>query len=160
MNMKIVLKRFGVPALRVAVLAMCTGMMSATALIAQDAPPPPPHMGGMHGGGMHNGPEMQKKHLEHMTKELNLSPDQVTQIKAIQDDGMVQMKALRDDTSTTGPDKHAKMMAIHETEQSKVKAALTDAQKVKFDAMTEKMKERRDEHMEHMHGPPSTPPSN
>ncbi len=162
MNMKIAVERFGVPALRVAVLAMCTGMLSATALIAQDAPPPTPtpHMGRMHDGGMHNGPEMQKKHLEHMTKELSLTPDQVTQIKAIQDDGMVQMKALHDDTSTTGPDNHAKMMAIHENEQSKVKATLTDAQKVKFDAMTEKMKERRDEHMGHMHNPPPTPPSN
>ena len=156
MNMKIVGK-FGAPALRVAVLALCTGVMGASALMAQDAPAG--HMGGMH-QGMRGGPEMQKRHLEHMTKELNLTPDQVTQVKAIQDDGMSQMKALRDDTSTTGPDKHAKMMAIHETEQAKVRSLLTDEQKTKFDAMKEKMKEHHDEHMDHKHGPPPSPPSN
>jgi protein CpxP len=125
--------------------------------MAQDAPAG--QMGGMH-QGMRGGPEMQKKHLEHMTKELNLTPDQVTQIKAIQDDGMSQMKALRDDTSTARPDKHAKMMSIHEAEQAKVRAVLTDAQKTKYDAMMEKMKERRDGQMDHKHGPPPPPPSN
>ncbi len=34
-----------------------------------------------------------------LTKKLNLTPDQVTQVKAIDADTMTQAKAVRDDTS-------------------------------------------------------------
>ena len=141
--------------LRVAVLALCTAALAAPMVYAQDGPPPPQRGGrGGPGGG---GPEQQQRMLDHMTKELSLTPDQVTQIKAIQADGRTQMMALHDDTSVAGPDKRAKSMAIRETEQSKMKAVLTDAQKAKYDAMMEKMKEHR-EHREEGSAPPPPPP--
>ena len=130
--------------------------LGTTAMVAQDAPPPPPPHG--HGEMGPRGAEMQHKQLEHLTKELNLSTDQVSQIQAIQDDGRKQMMALRDDSSTQGPDRRAKMMAMRETEQSKIKAVLNDSQKVKFDAMMEKMKERR-EHRHEGHEAPTPPPA-
>ena len=145
--------------LRLAVLVLCTGAIGTTALHAQDAPPPPQQGGGRgYGGPGGGGPEMQQRQLDRMTKELSLTPDQVTSIKAIQEDTRKQQMALRDDTSTAGPDKRAKMMAMRETEQTKIKATLTDAQKTKFDAMNEKMREQRERRQEGS-APPPPPPS-
>jgi Spy/CpxP family protein refolding chaperone len=78
-----------------------------------------------------------------LTKRLNLTPDQVTQVKAIDADQMSQMKALRDDTTTPKADKRSKMMEIHQASQDKIRNVLTDEQKTKYDAMQAKMKERR-----------------
>ena len=149
-------KMYGLPALRVALLAGCTILAGSAPMLAQDtAPasqdaPPPPH------GEGRGGPGMQERQLEHMTKDLNLTPDQVTSIKAIQADNRTQMMALRDDTSTAGPDKRAKMMAMRDAEQTKIKAVLTDDQKTKYDAMMAKMRERREQHGDG--GPPPPPP--
>lgn len=130
--------------MRVALLALCTAAVGGTALMAQDAPPAGPPPGQGPGGGRMGGPEQQERMLEMMTKQLNLSPDQVTQIKAIQADGRAKQQALRDDTTTAGPDRRAKMMAIRDEEQGKIKAVLTDDQKPKFDAMQARMRERRE----------------
>jgi protein CpxP len=96
---------------------------------------------------------MEEHQIEMLTKKLNLTPDQVTQVKAIDDDSRKQMMALRDDTSTTGPDKRAKMMDIRKASQDKIRAVLTDDQKTKYDALLEQMKERRENH-----GGPGGPP--
>src|SRR5260370_36704689 len=92
-------------AMRAATLALCTTVLCAMPMIAQDtAPPPPPdHMGG-HGGPGH----MDGEHrLAMLTKKLNLTPDQVTQVKAIDPDPMTQAKPGQDDTSNANADKHA-----------------------------------------------------
>ena len=137
--MKKLSKMHGLPAMRVALLALCTAAMGATAMMAQDTPPagPPPGQGRGPGGGMGN-PERQ---LEMMTKQLNLTPDQVTQIKAIQEDGRKQAMAMRDDTA--GPDRRAKMMAMRDAEQAKVKAVLTEDQKPKYETMLARQRERQ-----------------
>ena len=89
---------------RVAVLAACGAALSAVPMRAQDAPPPPPAGQDNQGPPPHEGrrdpAEMQARHLKMMSKQLNLSPDQVSQIKAIDDDQMSQMQALRSDSST------------------------------------------------------------
>ena len=88
-----------------------------------------------------------ERQLSTLTKKLNLTPDQVTQVKAIDDDAMQQAKAVRDDTSMAKADRRAKMMDIRKAAQDKVRAVLTDDQKTKYDAMQAemqaKMKERR-----------------
>jgi Spy/CpxP family protein refolding chaperone len=85
--------------------------------------------------------------VEMLTKKLNLTPDQVTQVKAIDADTMKQMDALRSDTSLSRDDRRSKMMDIHKASTDKIRAILTDDQKTKYDAlqaeMQEKMKERR-----------------
>lgn len=134
------------------------------ALTAQDTPPagPPPGQGRGYGGGM-GGPEQQQRQLDMMTKQLNLTPDQVTQIKAIQEDTHKQQMAMRDDTTTAGPDRRGKMMAMREAEQTKVKAVLTEDQKPKYDAMMAAQRERRAQGGSGGNygppPPPATPPS-
>ena len=148
--------------MRAAVLALCAATLSvAPLLMAQDntAPPPPQQQDNMgpppggHGRGMRGG-----RQIEMLTKRLNLTPDQVTQVKAIDDDQMSQMKALRDDTSTSKEDKRSKMMAIHQASQDKIRNVLTDEQKPKYDAMLAKMKSRRENRHGGDEGAPPPPP--
>ena len=134
----------------------------ATALavpaFAQEPTAPPPQQQTDHAGRGERGAEMQQHQLERMTKALNLTPDQVTQIKAIQDDGRQQMMALRNDNSTAGPDKHAKMMSLREAQESKMKGVLNDDQKTKFDKMLAREREHNEEHHEGHRGGEQTPP--
>jgi Spy/CpxP family protein refolding chaperone len=125
--------------LRVVVLAIGATALSALPAMAQDpSAPPPQDQAGPRQGGQGRGNQ-----VEFLTKKLNLTPDQVTQVKAIDADTMGQMKALREDTSVAGPDKRAKMMDIHMASQDKIRALLTDDQKTKFDALQTQMRDRR-----------------
>lgn len=101
--------------------------------------------------------ERQEHHLEMMTKKLNLSTDQVSQIKGIETDTMNQAMALRQDTSVAPADKHAKMKSLHEDAQTKIRAVLNDEQKTKFDAMEARMKEHQGGHGHE--GAPAPPPT-
>lgn len=155
-NKNAVFGRYG----RVALLALCTTVLAAASILAQDSVPPPqdgPGMGQGMGGRMGRGnPEkMEERQLQMMTKQLNLTPDQVTQVKGVFADSDAQMKALRDDTATAQADKRGKMRSIMEDRQTKVRAVLTDDQKTKYDAMQAKMRERRQERQD---GGGDTPP--
>ena len=121
--------------------------------LAQDAPPPPPGQGGPpHGGGMRG------NQVEFLTKKLNLTPDQATQVKAIDADTMKQAEAVHEDTSLAGPDKRAKMMDIHKAAEGKIRALLTDDQKTKYDALQAEMRERMQNRQGGQGGPPPPPP--
>ena len=100
---------------------------------------------------------MRGNQIEFLTKKLNLTPDQVTQVKAIDADTMTQMKLLRSDTSLTPDEKKPKMMDIHKAAQDKIRALLTDDQKTKFDALQTPMRDRRGNRGGD--GPPPSPPS-
>jgi protein CpxP len=101
---------------------------------------------------------MEEHQIEFLTKKLNLTSDQVTQVKAIDDDSFKQMKALREDTSTAGPDRRAKMMDIHKASQGKIRALLTADQQTKFDALQAEMQEHRGHRGGGPDGPPPPPP--
>lgn len=137
--------------LAVAAIAVMGFGLTAMPVLAQDTTAPAT---AQHDHGMH-GQERQEHHLEMMTKKLNLSADQVSQIKAIQTDTMNQAMALHQDTSMAAADKHAKMKSIHEDAQTKIRAVLNDDQKIKFDAMEAKMKEH---HGGHGHDGAQAPP--
>jgi Spy/CpxP family protein refolding chaperone len=144
--------------LRVAVLAIGATALSAQPGMAQDpsAPPPSPQD---QAGQRHGGPGgMRGNQVEFLTKKLSLTPDQVTQVKAIDADTMKQMMALRSDTSLTPDEKKPKMTAIHQASQDKIRALLTDDQKTKFDALQAQMRERRGDHGGG-DGPPPPPPT-
>ena len=112
------------------------GDPSATPSTTQDGGPP------QH--GQHGDPAERQAHmLQMMTRRLNLSPDQVTQVKAIQADNETQMQAIHSDTSLQGADRRSKMMDLHKAETEKIRAVLNDDQKAKFDAMEAKRHERR-----------------
>ena len=159
--------------MRIVLLALCAVVLGTGAIQAQDttgAPPPPqqgappsppPQQGGPgQGPGGRPGPErMQQRHLEMLTRQLQLTPGQVDQVKAIQGDTMQQMMALREDTATAQQDKRAKMMAIRQGAQDKIRGVLTDEQKTKFDAMQARMQQQREHHEGGPGGPPTPAPS-
>jgi Spy/CpxP family protein refolding chaperone len=97
----------------------------------------------MHGprGQMMN-PDRQ---LEHLTKSLNLSSDQQTQIKPILESQQQQMMQIHQDQSLSREDKMTKAKGVHEDTSSKIEAVLNDQQKQKYEAMQQKMQERMQE---------------
>lgn len=153
------------PLLRVATFAICTTMLTAMPLLAQDNLAPAPAQADqssqpdqaaapMRGYGRHGGHQ-----LEMLTKRLNLSPDQVTQIKAINEDTRTQSMAVRSDQSLSQAERRSKMMDIRKTSQDKIRAVLNDDQKAKYDAMLAKRKERMKERRDGQNPPPPPPPA-
>ena len=151
------------PAARLLALTMGSLTLGAVTMHAQDAPPPPMNQtqGDMQGppqGGPGRGGMGGERQIQMMTKQLNLTPDQVTKLKALEADDRQQMMALHNDSSLSQDDMRAKMMTMRKDREVKIKSMLTDDQKVKYDEMQAKMRERR---MEHGNGdaPPPPPPS-
>ena len=150
-------KQRGLPAIRVALLAMCTAALGAAIpMAAQDTPPPPPpQQGGMGGGGGRGGMNTQAQ-IDRMTTALSLTADQQTSIKAILDQSMKDNMAMRQDTSMADDDRRAKMMAMRQAQTTKIKALLTDDQKTKYDTM---MANQRQRGGGGQGGPPPPPPN-
>lgn len=80
---------------------------------------------------------------KHLAKQLNLSNDQVAQIKPVLEDRVQKMQALRADTSLSAQDRHAKAMDIMQDSKTRIEAVLNDTQKKQFEQMLE---ERRAHH--------------
>jgi Spy/CpxP family protein refolding chaperone len=116
--------------------------MAGSAALAQDNTAPPPQNGNMH---EHRGmnPDMQ---LKHMTKQLDLSADQQSQIKPILDSRQQQMQTLWQDQSMSREDRRSKMQAIQQDTSSKIEAVLNDTQKQKYESMQARQNERRMHH--------------
>jgi protein CpxP len=144
--------------LRVVVLALGATALIALPTMAQDPSTPPQGQAGPRYGGRGGPGGMGGHQLEFLTKKLSLTPDQVTQVKAIDEDTWKQAKALHDDTSIAGPDKRTKMMEIHKASQEKIRALLTADQQTKFDALQAEMREHRENHGGGQGGPPPPPP--
>lgn len=125
--------------------ALCLGLATASTLVAQDATPSQDQQD-QSGQSMHrHGPMSPDQELNHMTKTLNLSSDQQSQIKPILQDRHDQMMQIHQDTSMSRQDKMAKMQSLDSDSNSKVEAVLNDQQKAKY----EKMMAHRKEHMQH-----------
>jgi Spy/CpxP family protein refolding chaperone len=122
-------------------------------MMAQDTAPAAPQ--GQMGP---RGRDMQARQLEMMTQKLNLTADQQTKVKAIDEDTGKQMMAVRNDASLSQDDKRAKMMDIRKSSQDKIRALLTDDQKTKYDAMQAEMRERMKERQQGGAPPPPPPP--
>lgn len=145
---------------QVAAAAVLSMAISGAMAMAQDPTGPPPPPADQHGPMMHDGQHGRgdpERRMEMMAKHLNLSPDQVSQVKAIEADTKTQAQGLRSDTTMTQADRRSKMMSIHEAAQTKIRAVLNDEQKTKFDAM----QAHRREHMKHGEGQtaPTPPPA-
>lgn len=142
--------------LSLAALLVCG---AAPALFAQDNSAPPPAQDTTQGpgpGGHHRmDPDAQ---LRHMTKQLDLSSDQQSQIRPILVDRQQKMQALFQDQSVSRQDRHSKMEAIRQDTTSRIEAVLNDQQKQKFEAMQQRMQNRRhDGGPEEGDGPPPPP---
>ena len=118
----------------------------SSAAFAQDNPPPPqspsqdqnmPAQGPGGGRGMRMDPNRQ---LERLTRELNLTTDQQTQIKPMLVGRQQKMEALFQNQSLSQEDRRTQMRTISEGTNNSIKAILTDDQKQKFDAMQQRMR--------------------
>jgi Spy/CpxP family protein refolding chaperone len=79
--------------------------------------------------------------MEHLTKALDLTPEQQAKIQPIFDQAKPQIMALRQET-------RQKIQAIRENVQSQIRPILTPAQQQKFDALKkarEDMRKAREE---------------
>ena len=75
--------------------------------------------------------------VEKLTRLLELTPEQHTQVQRVTDDYMARRKALRD-----------QLEALRQEEDAQIKALLTPDQQAKFGQWQERKEERRKEHME------------
>jgi len=74
--------------------------------------------------------------LEHLTKALDLTPEQQAKIRPIFDQAKPQMKAARQESKE-------KMVAIRENTMAQVRPILTPAQQQKFDALKKAREDMR-----------------
>ncbi|HEY3628315.1 MAG TPA: hypothetical protein VGL00_18645 [Terracidiphilus sp.] len=80
---------------------------------------------------------------KHLAKKLNLSSDQVAQLKPVLQDRVQQMQALRSDTSLAQQDRRTRARQIMQDSNSKIEAMLNDTQKQQFEQM---LQQRREHH--------------
>ena len=74
--------------------------------------------------------------VEHLTKALDLTPEQVAKIQPIFDQAKPQLKAARQESKQ-------KIQAIRENMQSQIRPILTPAQQQKFDAIKKAREDMR-----------------
>ena len=80
---------------------------------------------------------------KHLGKRLNLSDQQVAQIKPVLEERVQQMQTLRSDTSLSQQDRRSKAQQIMQDSNTRIEAALNDTQKQQFEEM---LQQRRDHH--------------
>ena len=95
-----------------------------------------------HEGRGHKAPNPDRM-AQHLGKKLNLSSDQVAQIKPVLEDRAQQMQSLRADTTLSQQDRRAKAHQIMDDSKNKIEAVLNDTQKQQFEQM---IQQRRDHH--------------
>jgi hypothetical protein len=119
-------------------LLLMAGLCLMTLASAQQQPDPSQGEGqqGQHAGSATNVDE----NIKMLSDRLGLAADQVAKIKPILQDQLTQMQAARKDASLTAGQKLDKIRSIHDETHAKIRDVLTDDQKKKFDAMSERMR--------------------
>jgi protein CpxP len=146
-------------AVRKMMLALCLVSLGAVPMVAQDAGSSTQQQDEAgQPGGRPSMDQMVDRQLQHLTRALNLSADQQTQIKPILKEQMSQMMTLRQNTEMAPADKQQQMAQIHTGAQGKIRAVLTGDQPAKYDALLAEQLQHMGRH--HGGGYPdgSTPP--
>jgi periplasmic protein CpxP/Spy len=131
--------------LRGAMLALCLATVGTLPMMAQDASSgqSAPQQGeGGQPGGRPTSNQMVDRQIEHLTKALTLTSDQVSQVRPILTTEATQMTALRQDTETSQFDKRDQMTQIRNTAQTQIRAILTSDQQTKYDALLAQQQQR------------------
>ena len=105
--------------------------------------------------GGHRGPDPAQRTQE-LTEKLNLTSDQQTKVQNILESERSQMESVRHDTSLSPQDRHTKMMDIHQTSDTQIRALLDSSQQKKWDEMQANREQRG---QGHRHGPPDAGPT-
>ena len=119
-------------------LAAMISAFSITATYAQDAPKERPKGEARQGGERRGGGGYNAE----MYKDLNLTKDQETKLKALSDEQGTKMQELRNDNSLSDDARREKMQEMRKDRMEKVGAILTKEQKEKLDAKRKERMER------------------
>jgi protein CpxP len=129
------------------------GVLALSALVALGQTAfsgPPQQEGQMRGRG---GRRMDvNQRVENLSKQLDLTDDQKTKVRAIFEDEMKQRQGLREDSSLSREDRMEKMRVINQSTREQTEKILTDDQKKKYEAMMKENRERMRERMESQGG--------
>lgn len=87
-----------------------------------------------------------QKRVDFLTKKLNLSSDQQSQVLNILTDQQKQAQAVRQDTSLSREDRVSKMRSIREDGRTKIEALLNNDQKQTFEQMQQQARARSEHH--------------
>jgi Spy/CpxP family protein refolding chaperone len=118
---------------------------------AQDNPPSDQPAGAAHeNGGWRHGPPDPVQRTKELSKQLKLTSDQQTKVLDIFQSEHSQMESLRQDSSLSQEDRRAKMMDIHKSTDTQVRALLDSDQQKKWDEIQAK----RQPWMHNRHGGP------
>ena len=102
-------------------------------------------------GGWHHGPPDPAQRTQELTRKLKLTSDQQTKVQGILQSEHSQLESLHQDTSLSQQDRHAKMMDIHKSTDTQIRALLDSTQQKKWD----EMQARREQWGQNRHhGPP------
>ena len=128
-------------------ISMLLGAMLSTGVVLAQAPdqaaPSNTPQAAENQAGRHHHEFNPDKQAQHLGKKLNLSSDQVAQIKPILEARQQQMQSLRSDSSLAEQDRRAKAREIMQDSKTKIEAVLNDPQKQQFEQM---LQERRAHH--------------
>jgi hypothetical protein len=136
------------------------GMLALSAQAALYAQDQAPATGQQQGQREHGRRHMMDpdRQLAHLTKTLNLSADQQSQIKPLLMDRQQKMQALWHDQALSREDRHSKVQAIQQDTRTRLEATLNDQQKQQFEALQAKMQERRQQRMGGQNQAPTAAP--
>jgi Spy/CpxP family protein refolding chaperone len=79
---------------------------------------------------------------KHVARKLDLSADQITQLKSAREEVRDAIKAIRADSSLTVDQKKAKARELLQTKRTELRGALTPEQKEKVGEMRQKLRQR------------------
>jgi len=85
-------------------------------------------------------------HQKEMMDDLNLTSDQKSQMKSIQESTKQQREAIKNDASLTQDEKKAKMKDLQKSHSQKINSILTPDQQAKRNAYIKNMKQQRKGH--------------
>ena len=126
----------GMEARWIGALACALALAAATPALAQDQAQGEAAVHERHGGRGHD-PE---KGIEHLREALNLTDEQVAQVRTIFSESEERRRALRESRDREG------MRALHEEIHGRVAAVLDEAQREKFESLKRELGERHRDH--------------
>jgi len=144
-----------IPMKRTVLTAALALAFAGTAAFAQQTAPATPDSQTPAPPMRHHGPPNPQHEAKHLSKVLNLTPDQTAKLEPILADRDQKIAALFQNQSLAPQDKHAQMKAIHQSTEQQLTGVLTPDQ-------LQQMKAMRHGHGPHggpHQAPPPAPPS-
>ena len=108
--------------------------------------------------GRHHGPPDPAQVTQEFTRKLNLTSDQQTKVQDLLQSEHAQMESLHQDTSSSPQDRRSKMMDIHQSTSTQIRALLDSNQQKKWDEMQAHREQRMQNHKEGQPGGNPPPP--